>query len=49
MTDTFISCSHCTNLTAELAMPIGILTKETKPEMEPHPVTAEAKKRKCLI
>ena len=29
--------------TAELIIPIGIPTKEAKPEMETHPVIAEAK------
>ena len=29
---------------AELAMPIGIPTKEAKTEIESHPVTTEAKK-----
>ena len=35
------------NPTAELAMPIGIPTKEAKVEMETHTVTAEAKIRNC--
>ena len=32
------------NQTAELAMPIGIPTKETKAEIESHPVTKKLKK-----
>ena len=35
------------NQTAELAMPMGIPTKETKAEIESHPVTTEAKISKC--
>ena len=35
--------------TAELAMPIEILTEETKTEIETHPVTAETKIRKCSV
>ena len=32
---------------AELAIPIGIPSKEAKGETEIHPVIAEAKRRKC--
>ena len=32
---------------AELVIPIGILTKEAKAEMETHPVIVEAKIRNC--
>ena len=35
------------NPTAELIVPIGILTEEVKAEMETHPVTAEVKISKC--
>ena len=31
------------NPTAELTIPMGILTKETKAEIETHPLTVEAK------
>ena len=37
------------NPIAELVIPIGIPNKETKAEIEIHPVTAEAKIRKCPI
>ena len=37
------------NPIAELAIPIGIPSKETKGEIEIHPVTTEAKIRKSLI
>ena len=37
------------NPIAELVSPIGIPTKEAKPEIQTHPVTAEAKIRKCSI
>ena len=37
------------NFVAELVIPIGIPTKETKSEMERHTVIAEAKTRKCSI
>ena len=33
----------------ELVKPIGIPTKEPKPEMETHPVTADNKLSKCSI
>ena len=36
-------------LIAKLVIPIGILTKEAKAEMETHPVIAEPKIRKCSI
>ena len=32
---------HICNPTAELTIPIGILTKEVKPEIEKHPETVE--------
>ena len=35
------------NPTAEHVMPIGILTKGAKPEIEKHSVTTEAKISKC--
>ena len=34
---------------AELVIPIGILTKEAKQEMEAHPIILEAKIRKVSI
>ena len=34
-------------IAAELAMPIGIPTKDTKAEIETYPVTVEAKIGKC--
>ena len=37
------------NPIAELVISIGIPTKEAKAEMETHPVTVEAKIRKCSI
>ena len=37
------------NLIAELAVPIGIPSKEAKIEIEIHPVTTEAKIRKCSV
>ena len=37
------------NPTLELVTPIGIQSKEAKTENEIHPVTAEAKIRKCSI
>ena len=37
------------NPTAELLMPIEISAKESKSEIETHPVTAEAKISKCSI
>ena len=37
------------NPTTELAMPIGIPTKEAKVEIETHPVTVEAKISKYSI
>ena len=37
------------NTITKLAIPIGIPTKEAKAEIEIHPVTAEAKIRKCSI
>ena len=37
------------NFVAELVIPIGIPTKETKSEMERHTVIAEAKTRKFSI
>ena len=37
------------NFVAELVIPIGIPTKETKSEMERYTVIAEAKTRKCSI
>ena len=37
------------NPIAELVIPIGIATKETKAEIEIHPATAEAKIRKHSI
>ena len=37
------------NPTAELVIPIGLLTKEAKTEMEANPATVELKIRKCLI
>ena len=37
------------NPIAELVIPLGIPNKETKAEIEIHPVTAEAKIRKCSI
>ena len=37
------------NPTAELVIPIGLLTKEAKTEMEANPVTVEPKIRKCSI
>ena len=37
------------NPSAELGMSIGILSNEAKPEIETHPVTAEAKINKYLI
>ena len=37
------------NPITELVTPIGIPTKETKTEMETHPVIAEAKVRKCSV
>ena len=33
----------------KLATPTEIPTKESKAEIEPHPVTAQAKISKCLI
>ena len=35
------------NPTAELVIPMGILTKEAKAEMETHPRTIETKISKC--
>ena len=35
--------------TSEIAMSIGITTKEAKAETETHPVTVEAKISKCSI
>ena len=45
----FDSCSYSIdfNPIIEFVIPIGIQTKETKAEKETHPVTAEAKIRKC--
>ena len=37
------------NPTLELVIPTGIQSKEAKTETELHPVTAEAKIRKCSI
>ena len=37
------------NPTTELAMPIGIPTKEAKIEMETNPVTAKDEISKCVI
>ena len=37
------------NPIAELAIPIGIPSKESKTEIQIHPVAAETKIRKCLI
>ena len=37
------------NLTTELAIPIGILSKEAKEEMGTHPVTTEARISSCSI
>ena len=37
------------NPIAELVIPIEILSKETKAEIEIHPVIVEAKIRKCSI
>ena len=37
------------NPTKELFIPTGIPTKEAKAEIKIHPVTAEAKIRKCSI
>ena len=37
------------NPLAELVIPIGMLTKETKEELETHPVIAEPKMRKCSL
>ena len=37
------------NPIVELAIPIGIPTKEAKAEMETHPVIVEPKIRKCSI
>ena len=37
------------NPTAELAIPTRIPNKETKTEMETHPVTVETKISKCSI
>ena len=47
----FNSCNHAQifNPTEELAIPIGIPTKETKVEMETHPVTLEFKVSSCSI
>ena len=41
--------AHIFNPIVELAIPIGIPTKEEKAEMETHPVVVEAKIRKCSI
>ena len=45
------SCGHCTifNTIAELIIPIKISSKETKAEIEMHPVIVEAKIRTCSI
>ena len=37
------------NPIAELAIPIGMWTKEAKAEIETHPLTEEANIRMCLI
>ena len=37
------------NPIVELAIPIGIPTKEAKAEMETHPVIVEITIRKCLV
>ena len=37
------------NLIAQLVIPIRIPSKEAKAEIEMHPVTAEAKVRKCSM
>ena len=41
--------SHIFNPTAGLVLTIGITAKETKTEIEIHPVTADAKIRKCSM
>ena len=47
----FNFCSYCTifNPTTELVIPIEILIKEAKVEIEIHPVTGETKIRKFSI
>ena len=46
------SCSYCTNsqfyYCTELVIPIGIPSKEAKPEIEIHPIIPEAKKESVL-
>ena len=37
------------NTIAELVIPIGILIKETKAEIQKHKIIAESKMRKCSI
>ena len=41
--------SQIFNPVAELVIPIGILTKEAKTEMEMHPLIVEIKMSQCLI
>ena len=45
---TFAVIAQIFNPISELAIPIGIPSKDAKAEIEIHPVTAEAKIRKCL-
>ena len=45
----FIPAAEIFNPIAELVILIGIPSKETKEDIEIHPVIVEAKIRKCLI